>query len=156
MKTSLLGLTLLALSVNATAGPAASIADLGWMTGTWTAALGPNTLEENWIAPANGSIAAMVRMSGPNGIGMWEVITIEEKDGSLMMHVQQWGKGFEPRTPTSQTLELVEIDKQRVKFNAVSEGSMTTLQYSRSDDGTFNIEMGVPAGNTAKLALKAK
>src|SRR5687767_11492979 len=91
------------------AGPAAKITDLAWMTGTWSAPVGPNTLEENWTTASGGSIAAMVRMSGAKGVSMWEVITIEEKDGSLMMSVQQWNAGFEPRSPVAQKLELAEI-----------------------------------------------
>jgi hypothetical protein len=154
--TTISTLLLLASSLSVHAGPAAKITDLAWMTGTWSANLGPNTLEENWVAPSNGSIATLVRMSGAGGISMWEVITIEEKDGSLAMSVQQWNKGFEERTPVAQKLELVEIDQQRVKFKAVTEGGMTTLQYSRSADNTFSIEMGVPAGNTVKLDLKGK
>lgn len=136
------------------AGPAASVAQLGWMTGTWTGALGPNTLEENWIAPANGSIAAMVRMSSASGIGMWEVITIEEKDGSLVMNVQQWSAGFEPRTPL-QTLELGEIGEQSVRFDAVTEGSVKSLGYSRNGN-SFVIEVGRPDNNITKLELHAQ
>lgn len=146
---------LLGASMHSLAGPPATIDALAWMSGTWSAALGPNTLEENWTSPSNGSIASMVRMSGPTGIGMWEVITIEEKDGSLMMQVQQWDKGFVARTPTAQTLELEEIDQQRVKFKAVTDGSMSSLQYSRSAADIFTIEMVVPAGNTVKLDLQA-
>lgn len=155
MKAPLLTLWMVAASSSALAGPAAKVADLTWMSGTWQAAIGPGTLEENWTAPGNGSIGTLVRMSGPNGVSMWEVITIEEKEGSLSMSVQQWNKGFEPRTPVAQKLALEEIDKQRVKFKAVTEGGMTTLQYSRNGD-TFSIEMGVPAGNTVKMDLKAK
>jgi hypothetical protein len=147
---------LLTASLSCFAGPPATIDQLAWMSGTWSAALGPNTLEENWVSPSNGSIASMVRMSGPTGVSMWEVITIEEKDGSLVMNIQQWDKGFAPRTPTAQTLELEEIDAQRVKFKAVTEGSMNSLQYSRPADDTFSIEMVVPAGNTVKLDLKAQ
>jgi hypothetical protein len=148
----------LALTASATfaAGPPAKIADLAWMTGTWSAAVGANTLEENWISANGGGIAAMVRMSGAKGVSMWEVITIEEKDGSLAMTVQQWGSGFEPRTPVAQKLELAEIGDKRVKFKAVTEGSMTTLGYSRGADGSFNIEMGQPGGNVVKLPLKGK
>ena len=137
------------------AGPAAKVTDLAWMTGTWTGVLGPNTLEENWIAPSNGSIAAMVRMTSANGVGMWEVITVEEEANSLVMHVEQWSKGFAPRTPV-QTLELAEIAGQRVKFAAVTEGSVKSLQYSRSADGTFTIDIVNAAGNASKLDLKAK
>ena len=149
------GLALLAGTTFA-AGPPAKISDLAWMTGTWSAPLGPNTLEETWISPSGGGIAAMVRMSGPNGVSMWEVITIEEKEGSLAMSVQQWGSGFVPRSPAAQKLELVEIGDKHVKFKAVTEGSMSSLAYSRSADNTFSIEMGQPNGNVSKLALKAK
>jgi len=60
------------------AGPAASIADLAWMTGSWAITLGSDTLEENWIAPTGSSIAAMVRMSSNDGTGKCEVIAIEK------------------------------------------------------------------------------
>jgi len=151
--------TALALVLVATAshaGPPARIADLSWMTGTWAAPVGPNTLEETWITAAGGGIAAMVRMSGPAGVAMWEVITIEEKSGTLMMTVQQWGSGFEPRTPQAQKLELLELSERRVKFKAVTEGSMASLGYSRSADNVFTIELGQPNGNLVKLDLKAR
>jgi hypothetical protein len=138
------------------AGPPAKITDLAWMTGTWSAPLGPNTLEENWTTPINGNIASMVRMSGPNGVSMWEVITIEEKNGSLLMSIQQWNAGFEPRSPAAQKMELVEIGDKRVKFKAVSEGAMTTLGYSLGADGSFNIEAGQPGGSARTLSLKRK
>ncbi len=156
IKRLLATVSLVLVSTTTYAGPAAKIADLAWMSGTWSAALGPNTLEENWISAAGGGIAAMVRMSGAKGVSMWEVITIEEKEGSLTMSVQQWGSGFEPRSPVAQKLELEEISDKRVKFKAVTEGSMTSLGYSRSADNTFTIEMGQPKGNVAKLELKAK
>jgi hypothetical protein len=151
---SIVSLLALVFSTSVLAGPPAKVADLAWMSGTWQAALGPNTLQENWVHPANGSIGALVRMTGPAGVAMWEVLTIEEKDGSLMMSAQQFGKGFEPRSPVAQKLELEEIGPQRVKFKAVTEGSMTTLQYSRSADNVFTIEMGRPNGSQSKLDLK--
>jgi hypothetical protein len=138
------------------AGPPAKISDLAWMTGTWSAPLGANTLEENWISPGGGGIAAMVRMSGPNGVGMWEVITVEEKGGSLALSIQQWGSGFEPRSPVAQKMELAEIGDKHVKFKAVTEGSMTSLAYTLGADKTFTIEVGQPNGSVSKLVLKGK
>lgn len=143
-------------SASFAAGPPAKVSDLSWMTGTWSAALGPNTLEENWTTAKDGNIASMVRMSGPTGVSMWEVITIEEKDGSLLMSIQQWDAGFKPRSPEAQKMELVEIGDKRVKFKAVSEGAMTTLGYSIGADGSFVIEAGQPGGNVARLTLKGK
>lgn len=138
------------------AGPPAKVADLAWMTGTWATAMGPNTLEENWTTPANGNIASMVRMSGPNGVSMWEVITVEEKEGSLVMAIQQWDAGFKPRSPEAQKMELVEIGNKSVKFKALTEGAFNTLGYSIGADGAFVIEAGQPGGQTMKLSLKGK
>ena len=122
------------------AQPAASVDQLTWMTGTWQTALGPNTLEENWAAPAGGSIAAMIRMYAES-TSMFEVITIEEKDGTLAMTIQQWDSGFKPRQPEAQHLILSEVSEQRVMFKAVTEGPMTEIGWSRSGDSLF-LELG--------------
>lgn len=135
------------------AGPAATVAQLGWMTGTWSALAGPNTLEENWVVPSNGSMAALVRMTGAEGVAMWEMITIEERDGSLMMNLQQWNKGFEPRSAV-QTFELAEITENSVNFNAVSEGGTKSLGYSRDGD-KFTIHLVGANGNPVNLELTA-
>src|SRR5690606_4046271 len=109
---------------------------------------------ETWVAPSGGSIAAMVRMYGES-TSMFEVITIEEKDGTLAMTLQQWDSGFKPRTPEAQQLILSEISGQRVMFKAVTEGSINTLGYSRNGE-TFTIELGTPTGDVRKVDLKAK
>jgi hypothetical protein len=85
---------------------------------------------------------------------MFEVITIEEKDGTLAMTVQQWDSGFEPRMPEAQQLILSEISDQRVMFEAVTDGPMDKLGYSRSGD-TFTIELGTPTGDIRKVELKS-
>ncbi len=149
----LLAVTLAFAATTTYAAPPATVADLAWMTGTWSAPAGPNTLEENWVVPGNGSMAALVRMTGATGVSMWEVITVEEKDGSLMMSVQQWNKGFEPRADV-QRLELSEITENSVNFTAVSEGSMKSLGYSREGD-TFTIHLVGQNGNPVNLDLKA-
>lgn len=137
------------------AGPPATVAQLDWMTGTWAAEMAPGTsLEENWIKGNAGSIGALVRMTGADGISMWEVITVEERDGSLVMSLQQWNKGFEPRADV-QRFELAEIGDSRVNFAATSEGSVSSLGYSRSGD-TFTIHLGMPNGQARMLELKAK
>ena len=150
-KNTLISASLLLVSGWCAAQPPASIDQLSWMTGTWKVALGPNTLEETWVAPTGGSIAAMVRMYGET-TSMFEVITIEEKDGTLAMTIQQWNTGFEPRMPEAQQLTLAEISDQRVMFEAVTEGPMNKLGYSRSGD-TFTIELGTPTGDIREVEL---
>ena len=66
------------------AAPAANIQQLDWMTGNWAGNLGPNQLEENWIASEGSTLMAAVRMTGADATSMFEMITIEESEGSLI------------------------------------------------------------------------
>jgi len=153
--TTLAALALVA-SVSAFAAPEAKIEQLSWMTGNWAGALGPNQLEENWIGTDGRSLAAMVRMTGDNATSMFEMITIEEVDGSLELNIQQWNPGMDPRTPGAQKMRLMEIDDSSVKFEAVGEGGMKTLGYSHPDADTFIIHVEQAAGAKFDINLKAR
>ncbi|TDJ41272.1 MAG: hypothetical protein E2O61_00105, partial [Gammaproteobacteria bacterium] len=61
-------------------GKIPTVADLAWMSGSWSGPAGPGTLEENWIHPVDGSIASLVRMTGGGTTSMVELIIIEEED----------------------------------------------------------------------------
>ncbi len=145
----------LASSFTFAAGPAATISDLAWMTGNYAGALGQNQLEENWIMAEGGSIAAMVRSTGGGKTNMFEMITIEEVEGSLVLHIQQFNPGFEPRTPTPQKMELEAIEPNHVHFRAVSEGGMKTLGYTKDGD-TFTIHVEQGERPMANIVLKAR
>ncbi len=138
------------------AGPPAEIEALSWMTGNWAGALGQNQLEENWIAVEGSSIAAMVRMTGSDATSMFEMITIEEEAGSLVLHIQQFNPGFVPRTPAAQKMELSEIGENSVNFVAVSEGGMKSLGYSNPNPETFIIHVVNAAGNKTDINLSAR
>lgn len=137
------------------AGPAATIADLDWMTGNYAGALGPNQLEENWIKAESGSIAAMVRSTGNGGTNMFEMITIEEVDGSLVLHIQQFDPGFKARTSAPQRMELGMIGPNHVHFDAVGEGSMKSLGYTKEGD-IFIIHVGRPDGGKIDIPLASR
>lgn len=154
---SSLVLSTLAVMVSTSfAGPPATIEQLSWMTGNWAGNLGPNQLEENWIAAEGSSLMAAVRMTGADATSMFEMITIEEVDGSLVLHIQQWDPGFVPRTEAAQKMELEEITANSVKFVAVSEGGMPTLGYSHPDSETFIIHVGQDGGSTFDIELKSR
>jgi hypothetical protein len=96
-----------------------NVSDLGWMTGSWSAALGPMTLEENWIEPVDGSIASLVRISGGGKTTMIELIVIENKGDTLELHIQQWDPGYKPRA-AAQTMKLIDLGESRVGFEATT------------------------------------
>lgn len=154
--TSMAFLALAAFSGSSFAGPPATVADLAWMTGNWAGAIGPNQLEENWILGESGSIAAMVRITGAGTTNTFEMITIEEVDGSLVLHIQQWDPGMVARTDGPQEMELVEISENSVKFKATSEGGMASLGYSHPDAETFIIHVESPGRPVFDIPLKSR
>ncbi len=135
----------------------AGVADLAWMTGTWAGPAGPeNTLEENWTIPADGSIAALVRMRGNGGTSMVELIVVEETEDDLVLHLQQWDPGYTPRAGGPQEMKLESMGERTVTFTASSAGGLKSLTYSRPDDETFTIDVETADGNLIPLVLKAQ
>jgi hypothetical protein len=153
----LLSLTLLAVLANNTfAGPPATINDLAWMTGSWAGAVGANRLEERWTDGHSGSIAAVVRMTGSDATMMYELITIEEVEDSLVLNLQQWDPGMQSRSDGPQTMVLDAISQNSVKFKAVGDtGPMISLAYSRPGGDAFVIHVEVPGREMVVLNLSA-
>lgn len=141
----------LVLSLPALAG----VDDLGWMSGTWVGAMGPDQeLEENWSAPRAGSIAALVRARGDGATSMIELIVIEEQDDTLVLHLQQWNPGFSPRPGGPQRMQMTELGQRSVRFESGQEGGIASLTYSRPADDTFTIKVELGDGQTIDLVLK--
>lgn len=138
-------------------GPAAKVTDLAWMTGTHSGALGgAGTIQEIWSAPDAGNISALVRGAANGANNMVELIVIEEKEGSLELHIQQWNPGYVPLPNGPATMKLVEIGENMVKFEGVSEGAFKYLGYSKPDAGSFVISITTPTGQSFDLPLKTQ
>ena len=135
----------------------AGVEDLGWMTGSWSGPTGPDaTLEENWARPENGSIGAFVRMSRDGVTTMVELIVVEEVEDSLVLHIQQWDPGFQPRAAGAQQMVLANLGENTVTFAAVSEGGLASLTYSRPTDDTFTVEVELTDGTRIPIELEAR
>ena len=134
------------------------ITDLSWMTGSWDGQMGPAVLEENWSLPRAGTIASLVRQTGPDGMGMVEMVYIEEANGTLDLYIQQWDTGFKSRTPDAQKMTMSEMTEHSVTFKAVGEGGLAQLKYSRPAIDAFHIDV-VTAGEqefTIKLSPQTR
>ena len=134
------------------------VTDLSWLTGSWDGQMGPAVLEENWSLPRAGTIASLVRQTGPEGMGMVEMVYIEEANGTLDLYIQQWDTGFKSRTPDAQKMTMSEITENSVTFKAVDEGGLAQLKYSRPAIDAFHIDV-VTAGDqefTIKLSPQTR
>ena len=123
--------------------PAASIADLAWMTGAWEGPVGENAvLQETWLEPADDAMIAAVRMLEDGRTNMVELIVIEESEGTLVFRIQQWSKSYEPRMPAPQKMVLAELGENSVRFEAQEAGNaFRSLTYSRPSPEDFNIKL---------------
>ncbi len=136
----------------------AKVENLSWLSGSWDGQMGPNVLEENWSLPRSGSIASLVRQTGPDGMGMVEIVFIEEADGTLDLYLQQWDSGFSPRSPAAQKMTMSDMTENSVTFKAVGEGGLAQLKYSRPAIDAFHIDV-VTAGDqefTIKLSPQTR
>ena len=134
----------------------AGVEELSWMTGSWTGPAGPdNTLEENWTQPADGSIASLVRMRGKGITSMVELIVVEEQGDTLIMHIQQWDPGYQPRSGGPQTMSLASMGERTVSFKADTPGGLAALTYSRPEDDTFTVDVETADGTEFQIVLKA-
>ncbi|MCB1644065.1 MAG: hypothetical protein KDI36_01360 [Pseudomonadales bacterium] len=152
--TTLLLLFSLITTATMAATESASVADLHWMTGTWAGPVGDGRLEETWVTPRDHSMGAFVRMTSDAGPSMIELIVIEEQEDTLILRLQQWNPGFEPRTEVPQTLKLTTMSSRMVSFEAVTEGGMQTLAYERPDDNSFNIHIETTTGRSITIPLQ--
>lgn len=153
----IISLSCAAIAVTADHHDTTKISDLGWMTGSWSGPVGQGlTLEENWIQPVAGSLAALVRITGEDETSMVELIVIEEENDSLVLRIKQWDAGFKPRTPEPQTMKLVLIGKNKVGFEAIDTGGLKTLAYSRPEEGKFNIDIENAEGAKFQINLVAR
>ena len=134
-----------------------SVADLAWMTGSWTGPMGnEQTLEENWVHQKAGTIAALIRITGADSTSMVELLVIEQQGKSLVLHIHQWSPGFAPRTGGPQTMALAGIGESSVRFKASEPGTLSSLAYSRPTHDTFNIDVETGDGAKFQINLRAQ
>ena len=150
---SLLILITFLLPASALSEEQVRVTDLGWLTGSWDGQMGPAVLEENWSLPRAGTIASLVRQTGPEGMGMVEMVYIEEANGTLDLYIQQWDTGFKSRTPDAQKMTMSEMTENSVTFKAVGEGGLAQLKYSRPSIEAFHLDVVTAGGQEFTIKL---
>ena len=160
---------LLSLLLSLTAGASANghlpgekgahphVASLAWMTGGWSGPIGPDAvLEENWLEPMGGTIAALVRITSPEGTAMVEIVHIEEVGNTLELHIEQWDSGYKSRAP-AQKMRLSAIEEKSVTFTAAAPGALKKLGYALvDDDKEFQIRITTADDQDMVLKLAPK
>ena len=92
--------------------PAATIADIAWLAGTWEGEGLGGRFDEIWTEPAGGAMTGMFRLVRDGKPVFYEILTVLEHEGSLEMrlkHVNPDMTGWEEKNGFV-TFKLVKID----------------------------------------------
>jgi Domain of unknown function (DUF6265) len=133
------GLQLRAMAAGARQSPrksiAATIAQVGWMEGTWIGKDKGVTVEERWTPPAGGAMLAVSRTLKNGRMAGFEFLRIVEHDGGLDYVAQPGGK-----PPTDFTLTA--ISENSATFENPAHDFPKLIRYTKRPDGTLEARVG--------------
>lgn len=99
--------------------PKASLDQVAWITGHWEGEAFGGHFEEIWSSPKAGSMMAMFKLWADGQVQFYELITIAEVDGSLVLKLKHFGadlKGWEEKDEMME-MPLVKLEENIVYFN---------------------------------------
>ncbi len=102
--------------------PPATIADVAWLEGHWRAEALGGTADEHWSAPAAGSMMGMFRLIVDDEIKFYEILTISEENGSLLLRIKHFHsnlKGWEEKDETVD-FPLVRLEERTAWFSGLT------------------------------------
>lgn len=136
---------------------APTVADLGWLTGTWRGPAGERQIEEQWSQQLPGSIAALVRIFDDSQTHMLELVSLSDEPDGLTLRIAQWSPQFEPLAPAPTMMRMISSGANRVGFEATTTGGLQKLAYHTPDPQTLLIDVvtGEGAAITLRLARVA-
>lgn len=106
-----------------TAPPAkATIQQVAWIAGQWVGMLGDRHIEQHWMPPLGPSMVAAYRNVQGTDPKLYEILTIEEFEGGLVLRIKHFtpGPGLASREAQNEAAEhrLVKVDGQRAVFES--------------------------------------
>lgn len=145
-----LAAVLLAGPVSSPALRAASLADLGWLAGSWRGTIGEDPVEESWLPPVGGAMAGLFRWSKGGQVYLYELLSFEEADGKVVLKLKHFGPGlvgWEDKA-AAVVFDLTQTGDGRAVFEKRG-GDPARIVYRRTGErsmtATFEESSGGPA-----------
>lgn len=118
--------------------PSADISELSWIEGSWQGEAFGGETEEVWTAPSAGSMMGMFKLISEGEISFYELMTIVEKEGSLLLRIKHFDKDMTGWEEKDKSVEFPLVD---IKKNAVYFDGLTFKKVSDNEMQVFvNIE----------------
>ena len=133
--------------------PDNSINRLAWLTGSWQGPVNGGLLEETWLPPKADTISALVRFTKDGRTEFIEIIKIEKVGNSFELRLQLYDPPMRPRSEKPHVFKLSKIEKTKITFRGISEGSHRKLSYERVAQDHFIIRFQTNEGRDVKINL---
>ena len=114
--------------------PKAKIDDVAWIAGNWKGAAMGGEFTESWDSPSSGSMVGMFKMHGKQGVSFYEILTISELEGSLILRLKHFAKdlkGWEEKN------EVVEKPLLHLKHNEACFEGLTFRAHDANQMSIF-------------------
>ena len=136
--------------------PDNSINRLAWLTGSWQGPVNGGLLEETWLPPKADTISALVRFTKDGRTEFIEIIKIEKVGNSFELRLQLYDPPMRPRSEKPHVFKLSKIEKNKITFRGISEGSHRKLSYERVAQDHFIIRFQTNEGRDVKINLSPR
>ncbi|MFZ1806315.1 MAG: DUF6265 family protein [Cyclobacteriaceae bacterium] len=103
---------------NEASSPKAALSDIDWIQGHWRGNAFGGITEEIWTPPLGNSMMCAFKLVVDNKIKFYEIVTITEEEGTLMLRLKHFHKdlkGWEEKDVT-QDFRLIKVTKSQVYF----------------------------------------
>jgi hypothetical protein len=131
---------------SARAPQAKGVASLAWLAGSWGHAAGESRAEENWTAPAGGTMLATARQVKGNKTVTFEFLRIEERKGGELVYVAlPQGRDTTDFTLTRQGESDVVFENpahdspKRISYRVEKDELVTRVDNGPEDKGGFEM-----------------
>jgi hypothetical protein len=102
--------------------PAAQLADVQWLVGSWTGSAFGADFEEVWNPPSAGSMVGMYKVIRDGAVEFYELMLLVEEEGSLAIRVKHFDSDFSAWEDKEEHINfrLVRVDEDAVHFSGLS------------------------------------
>lgn len=130
------GMLVLLAAVSTGAEVKATVKDLSWFEGNWSAEVWGGTFEEYWTSSKAGSLLGVGRHFEGEKTGFMEFLSIEpDKDGTLVMYITMGSPSRDTRTTTP--FKLTSLKGKVAVFENPANDFPSKITYSMKGANLF-------------------
>lgn len=114
-----------------------ALASLDWLIGSWQGSVGEDAIEEVWLPRSGGAMAGIFRWSKGGQVYLYELMTLEETEGSVVLKIKHFGPGLVgwEDEAASVVFDRVEAPPDRAAFEERGGTDGARIVYRRTEDG---------------------